>query len=253
MSQEVVDEKFAEARERDQNRYSCNIVAGYIYNKASKVFKDSFTEIYEDLLNRISEDYKIPLDELKKRYPMKVNITRKKKVDPAEACIAFTKKGHQCTFPRKDGYDYCGVHLKKIMNNPDLPVPPPNNQKATSTSYSERNRPSARTNGTYVPKSEAELEKKDRERRQELAEREKEREENRRVEAETLASEHDEDEDDEVEVELEEIEGKEYLVCGVNIFNYPSDFDISTMSLGDLDKVAIKEKDGTITWFNNDI
>lgn len=215
---------FSDLRAEENNKISTNIVAGYIYTKAKKVFQESFTEIYEDLLSRIAHDYKLELQELREKYPLEVSVTKRKPRDPENSCIAEKKTGGQCTMNKKAGYDYCGIHLKKYLNNEYEQRGETSAVKSTPVVFKNK------TGGTYIPKKEKDFPKR-------LS---KDPSEAEPEETELTASLNEVSNDGEVEIEIEEIEGEQFIVCGKNVYYYPPDFDISTMSLDDLTKAGIK-------------
>tara|TARA_R100001163_G_C5067108_1_gene206008 strand:- start:934 stop:1947 length:1014 start_codon:yes stop_codon:yes gene_type:complete len=94
------------------NNLELNVIAGSFYLSMRKMVKEHFNKVYNDLLERISDDYGIDLEELKSTYPLDIKVHKKRPRDPATACLASKKDGTQCCNSRKDGHDYCGVHLR---------------------------------------------------------------------------------------------------------------------------------------------
>ncbi|MEX0598387.1 MAG: hypothetical protein WD512_18005, partial [Candidatus Paceibacterota bacterium] len=100
-------------RQKNPNTLEMDVIAGSVYMSIRKTVKDQFQLVYIDLLERISDDYQIDLDELKETYPLDIKVMRKKNVDAAHRCISQNKKsGLPCQNSRKQGYNYCGVHLR---------------------------------------------------------------------------------------------------------------------------------------------
>jgi hypothetical protein len=100
-------------RQKNPNGLEMDVIAGSVYMSIRKTVKDQFQLVYIDLLERISEDYQIDLDELKETYPLDIKVMRKKNVDVAHRCTSQNKKsGLPCQNSRKQGYNYCGVHLR---------------------------------------------------------------------------------------------------------------------------------------------
>lgn len=79
------------------------------------------------LLQKISEDYNLPFDELKERYmgevnfvPIQVKVSgdkREKKamrdVPTEKRCIGLTGKGQPCKFQSCEGSNMCKIHIRK--------------------------------------------------------------------------------------------------------------------------------------------
>jgi hypothetical protein len=100
-------------RQKNPNSLEMDVIAGSVYMSVRKAVKEQFKLVYTDLLERISDDYQIDLDELKETYPLDIKVMRKKNVDAAHRCISQNKKsGLPCQNSRKQGYNYCGVHLR---------------------------------------------------------------------------------------------------------------------------------------------
>lgn len=236
MSEQEENVAFAELRASENNKMSINVVAGYIYTKAKKVFQESFTEIYEDLLSRIAYDYKINLNELRERYPLEVNVSKRKPIDPANCCLAQKTKGGQCTFPRKPGRDYCGIHQKKLDSGgvvPTVEQPMEINFNRSGGTYRPKREEEATPARVYKPKkdqAEADLPSES-------------------SETDLTVSVDHIDENGQVDIEIEKIDGKDFIVCGQNIYFYPEDCDLSSMGLEDLTKAG-HWKNEEIIWLD---
>ena len=219
------------AGQENPNALDIDIISSSFYLFARKICKEHFHNVYNNLLTKISNDYDIELDELKENYPFEIKVYKKKPKDPSLQCKAPKKDGTICTNTRKEGHDYCGVHLKS-KNAP----------------YSERGKSNGQPRkGTYVPREETEAEKA---RREEL-----EKERLLDIQSGGTYTPHEDNSDNqsdesapdlEVDVEIEEIEGEKYLTCGHKIFELPE--NVEGLSLEDLTLLGIKRLDGTVTW-----
>lgn len=100
-------------RQKNPNALEMEVIAGGMYIAVRKMIKEQFRLVYLDLLERISDDYQIDLDELKEHYPLDIKMIRKKNVDPSVRCLASNKKtSTPCQNARKQGFNYCGIHLR---------------------------------------------------------------------------------------------------------------------------------------------
>jgi hypothetical protein len=100
-------------RQKNPNTLEMDVIAGSMYIAIRKTVKEQFRMVYTDLLTRIADDYQIDLDELKENYPLDIKVFRKKNVEPAQRCQANNKKtSTPCQNARKQGHNYCGIHLR---------------------------------------------------------------------------------------------------------------------------------------------
>lgn len=242
-----------EQKEDGNYEVKMEVVTGFINSKVNRILKTGFHDIYTELLNRIAEDYDLDPEELHERYVFEVTTVKRRTLKPEEVCQATKKDGSQCTLGKKQGYLYCGVHVK-TMNAEQETVP---------------------ETGTYEPRSEQEVKSTKLKQSQpsafkkpvnKLTQRVKQngggasggnesRDGGSGVDGGTAADETEATEDQteeqtgDVEIEIKKIEGDDYIVCGAQIFEIPADFDIENTHLEDLKQVAKRLKSGKISWF----
>lgn len=136
----------------------CNLIGGSIYNKICRDFRNSYVEIHDHLLRRIANDYnQLDYNELRDRYPLEVTVSKRKPRDPTKCCTAFTKKGDPCSFPRRDGSDYCGIHIKKMAKQNNEQTNPGRTYQAKNESGGADVTNVGVRQGTYQAKREDEL------------------------------------------------------------------------------------------------
>lgn len=226
----------------DEELLKVDIIAGYIFNKIKKTFETSFGEVYQNLLLKISDDYGHDLDELREKYPFEVTVHKRKPKDPTLACLASKKNGDPCAFARKDGYDFCGVHLKSHQTDVlDNPISERGKVKKTlNLSKTEQK-------GSYIPKEgDPEVDFKPRRPTYEpKTEEELDNEEKRSSLNSSMQS------DQEIEIEVEEIEDEKYLVRNRQIYFMPD--DLENIGFRDLKLAGTRKDDGSIKWDNQRI
>jgi len=247
------------AAQEDPNKIEVDLVTGCFYNNMKKLVKSTFHEFYLDILTRISTDYQIDLEELKENYPMEIKVYKKKPKDPAMCCLATIKKtGLQCGNSKKEGHNYCGVHLR----SKDAPSNTYSDRGKTGPSGGARGGPSggaARGGGraspkkklnlkpSYSPREESPEESARREKHEVETAYQLNEDESVNESVNELKPEPIEDTDDGVDVEVETIDGRQYIVCQRNIYHYPVG-GLGDMGLEDLEFVGLKQTDGTIEW-----
>jgi len=83
---------------KNLNKICCNIINNNI----------------KDILIQVADDYKIPLDELLKKYYNENIILKdikKTKKNNILKCIAKTNRGTQCSSAKLEGQKYCSKHI----------------------------------------------------------------------------------------------------------------------------------------------
>ena len=167
-------------RQKNPNALEMEVIAGGMYIAVRKMIKEQFRLVYLDLLERISDDYQIDLDELKEHYPLDIKMIRKKNVDPSVRCLASNKKtSTPCQNARKQGFNYCGIHLRStkgaeenveqqdqdLMDDEPIVTIIKNNKDDNKNEIRFKKRPPKATGNSesseplYVPREESEEEK----------------------------------------------------------------------------------------------
>lgn len=232
-----------EQKEDGNYEVKMEVVTGFINNKVNRILKTGFHDIFQELLNRVAEDYELDPDELHERYLFEVTTVKRRTLKPEEVCQATKKDGTPCTLGKKLGYLYCGVHVKTMNAQPE-PIP---------------------ENGTYEPRTEDEVKSTKLKQSKPSAFKKPQNKLTQRVKETQIAGgtaadetedhgdqtteDQTEEQTGDVEIEIQKIDGDEYIVCGPQIFEYPKDFDIENTHLEDLKQVAKKLKSGKISWF----
>jgi len=232
-----------------ESEHHMDIVLAGMIRGIKKVYREEFSQLFDELLTSISIDFEIPIEELTERYNPTYKFHVKKPRDPATACLDTTRSGAPCSKTRKSGFDYCGIHLRKRGIDPNHP---------NVQMFSDSSPPEEPAEERYVPKSpkkskpKPQITRKPDLEQSDLAETETETE---TTDDETTNSSHDDGEyDDEDEgdaghkFDIWEYEKEKYVILDDSkIFKYPGVDEINSIAeLGDI--VAHKFPDGKVEW-----
>jgi len=112
----------------DDGQVDIDVVAGVFYSRSKSLFRDVFEEVL-GVQRQHMVNSGIPEEQVEK-CRIKLSMKQRKEVPEGERCEGHTKKtGASCRNRRKEGREYCGVHLRG---------------RRTGTSYEDRMK------GTYT-------------------------------------------------------------------------------------------------------
>jgi len=239
------------------SEHQMDIVLRGMITQIKKAYKKEFSKVFHELLTNISIDFDISLDELTNRYNPTYQFHLKKPRDPATACLDTTKSGDPCTKTRKEGFNYCGIHLRTRKIDPNDPnaINYSNHNSVTDDDQEERyvpkspkrSKPISKTKSkpkpNIKPKTKPKLEL-------ELEPSEPDLTEDEETTNSTNNSDY-EDEDGggtEHSFDIWDHDEKKYVILDEKkIFLHPGVDEINSIAdLGDI--VAFKLKDGTVEW-----
>jgi hypothetical protein len=244
------------------NEHQMDIVLRGMITQIKKTYRKEFSKVFDDLLANISIDFDIPLQELTERYTPTYKFHIKKPRDPTTACLDTTKAGDPCTKTRKDGFDYCGIHLRTRGIDPNNPNVGDYSTNSTNNGIGEDEQEER-----YIPKSPKRTKPKPKPKSEpkskptkptiqakteiKQSEVEPEPELEPTEEDETTNSSHDDDDDDDGtghSFDIWEHDDKKYVVLDDRkVFAHPGVDEINSIAeLGDV--VAFKLNDGTVEW-----
>ena len=244
-----------EASEQDQHQM--DIVVGGMMRQIKKTYKDEFNKVFDGLLEDISVDFDIPLDELNQKYEMKYKFHPRKPRDPAMACKDFTKNGNPCARSKRPGHDYCGIHLRTRGIDPNsvsatVNNEPVNEPEASPQPYVSKARRlkelKTSKNGDQEPDKNDNQKQSKNEDQDKNDDQDKNEDQDEDEPSETETESSTNGSEGETSIELITIEDKQYVVVNGNkIFNHPGKDEIDSINeLGQL--VGLRLHGGSIEW-----
>ena len=227
----------------EQDQHQMDIVVGGMMRQIKKTYKEEFNKVFDGLLEDISVDFDIPLDELIQKYDMKYKFHPRKPRDPTMACKDFTKNGHPCARSKRPGHDYCGIHLRTRGIDPN---------SVSATEPTQENEPEPEQSQPYVSKARRLKElKKDKAHnlnKENEKQEESHQEESHQEDSETETESSTNGSEGETNIEVVTIDDKQYVVVNGNkLFNHPGKDEIESINeLGQL--VGLRLHGGAIEW-----
>ncbi len=226
-----------------------DIVSGIFYHNAKRLFREIFTKTLEEQKIRLIQDGVSP--ELIDKYQVKTTMHKSKPKDPSKLCIANTKKGTPCRNSRREGYDYCGIHIKGAYGGNSYESRT-RNQNAYQGTYVLKEDTSNNYQPTYIVKEDPSVSNK---KNIDIVKRNPEED----LSVDELSDRSDDftvsKEDTEIEANLEMINGREYIVWDTKIYDLPDGVDLSdrddmNLDMSKLKLSGIKQNNGEIKWLD---